>query len=582
MGILKSKIRELLSKLAGVISDYKLSIASSVLFSIFGAILIILEYDFDISIPYEETIFRFFIFFEFGLVFVETCFKNWKWQKVVGIVLSAFIAGLTASCIGMDESISLFGISGAIWREKAQQLGPGYVLLLTILIVYFCYRKTEIKFEKYLTKIFFNFILTFSFYIMLSIAVGLVCGVVDTLILKGSSNITLASEVLITGLFLAPGCILALNNTEGASEYSLLYSSECKGLIKYIFTIPTMCVLVIAYLYIFKIIFLWELPSNDIFPILSILFCIGMPIWIMAQCWIDESKYSRIVSFLPYIFAPLILMQILSMGIRIGANGLTPGRYAGVMLIIFEIGTLLIWHFNKNRLEKIMLLMSVLVAVAFFAPMVNMYRLSSIWQESWFQKYYEMSVSGEMLSERDRDRLKGAYQYLEREAHFSNIIEQYGIDQDSLSEELDKQLTQRQYKRYYIHGCQMVGELDVQGFATMNMADKADCNVTYNENQEPEVNFSSFTFTIRETGERITVDISDFVEKFMCYIEEHPDADEDEQSEYMRSFNRIVIDQNRVLYINHFEVTYEKGIKDGEEYFKWKSIATIGGMLLQK
>lgn len=588
MGKLKSKIREwsgkLLSKLKDIISAYKYSIASAFLFSLFGAAAVVLEYDFHISIPFEEEVFRFFIFFEFGLVFAETCFEGRKWRKLFGIILSALIAGFAAFLIGMDESSSLFGIPGALWQESAQRLVPGYLLLLAILIVYFCYRKTGIKFEQYLTKFFFNLILIFSFYIFLLIAVGLVSGVFDTLILKGSSNLTLACEILITGIFLTPGCIMALNNTEVASEYTADYTSEYKGLIKYIFTIPTMCVLVIAYLYILKIIFLWELPSNEIFPILSMLFCFGMPVWVMAQCWIDESKYSRIISLLPYIFAPLVLMQILTMGIRIGTNGLTPSRYAGVMLIVFEIGTLMIWHFGRNHLEKVLLLMSVLVAISFFAPFVNMYRLSAAWQGAWLQKYYEMSVSGQTLNEEEYDRMEGAYDYLKREAGFERIMEKAGINQDSFAQELEKQseFDQIQYQRYYIHGCQMVGVLDIQGFETMNMVDKDSSNETHNKDQELEVDFTAFTFTVRETGEKITVDLSDFLEEFMSYIEAHPDADEDEQSAYMRSFNRIVIDQDRVLYLNHFQVTYEKGIEDGEEYFKWKTVGTISGMLLQK
>ena len=41
----------------------------------------------------------------------------------------------------------------------------------------------------------------------------------------------------------------------------------------------------------------------------------------------DETKYSFLVSSLPYIFAPLICLQIYAMGVRIYYNGMTPSRY---------------------------------------------------------------------------------------------------------------------------------------------------------------------------------------------------------------------------------------------------------------
>lgn len=40
-------------------------------------------------------------------------------------------------------------------------------------------------------------------------------------------------------------------------------------------------------------------------------------------------------------------------------------------------------------------------------------------------------------------------------------------------------------------------------------------------------------------------------------------------------------DDNRVLYLNHFKVSYQDGIKDGEAYFEIVNV-DISGMLLEK
>ncbi len=574
MGNFRNKALYLLNKFAGIIREYKFSVSLIVLFSVFEAAAVISEYNFNCSIPYEETIFRFCIFLGAGLVFSETCLK--KWKQLAGILLSAILAGFFAFCIEMDKEASFFGMGGAVWRARAQRFGAGYLLLLAVLIVYFCWQKKKIKFEKYLINLFFNFmIIVFSYFILL-IGVGLVSSIFDTLILKGSSNITLGCEILVTGLF-GIGCIAALNITSEMPVDAL------KILIRYVLPIFTMCALGIVYLYVLRIIFCRELPSNEIFSILSGLFGLGMPIWIMAEYWRDETKYSRILSLLPDLFAPLILMQILAIGLRINANGLTPERYAGVMLIVFEIGTLLIWHLYKNHLESVAALLCVLIAVSIFAPVVNLDRLSVIWQSKWLQKYYEMSVNGQELTAGEYGRLKGAYSYLQGEADFDAILKQRSIDRNSLEYEMErwKDADLRQYQYIRIHGCQMVGELDVQEFETMNMVNMDDSNEIQDKNSRQGVDFSAFTFVIRETGETIVVDISDFAQNYMTYMEENPDADQEEQSKYMRSFNKIVIDQKRVLYINHFQISYKEGI-DGKDYFEWGNIQNISGMLLQK
>ena len=74
----------------------------------------------------------------------------------------------------------------------------------------------------------------------------------------------------------------------------------------------------------------------------------------------------------------------------------------------------------------------------------------------------------------------------------------------------------------------------------------------------------------------------DFAHRSMEYIEENPDASKEEQCAYMQGFHKILLDQDNVLYINHFQVSYCKGIKNGKDYFEWQSIGPVGGMLLQK
>ena len=106
----------------------------------------------------------------------------------------------------------------------------------------------------------------------------------------------------------------------------------------------------------------------------------------------------------------------------------------------------------------------------------------------------------------------------------------------------------------------------------MHMLEEAD--------EQPEPDFSAFRFRLRGTEEEITVDISDFAKKAMEYIETNPKADKEEISGYLRSFNRIDVGQGRILYINHFQISYDKGIQDGKDYFKWGGVRNISAIML--
>lgn len=574
--------RQVLSR----IWDYKFSIGTSALCALFEAVAILLEEDFHIVTGVDEdAVFRFLVLAGEAALLSETCFMGKKRLKFVGLFSGVVLSGLITYFIGVDEDRLLFGIKGVFFYKKAQELMAGCIFLMLVLTVYFSYRKTAVRFEKFMLAVFTNWLIVFSLYVILLIGVGLVCGCVDALLIEGRSSIVSISWVLISGFFLVPGGILALDgrnheavnlpnnkpDNEAARRLNNKPESEAARRllfpVQYLLSLMAFCALVSVYIYAVKILVTWEFPSNQVFSILTKLFCLGMPIWMVTDSLLKESRCFRIVARLPYAFAPLILLQIYSIAVRIADLGLTPDRYAGVMMIIFEVGTLLCWHFQRNRMENVLLIMSGLIVLAFLVPGINMYRLSERWQQTWLEKYYQASLSGESLSPQEYKRMKGAYFYLKDntpEGMAGGYDGYKDIDrQEAFTEKID---------RYSIHGCQLVGGLSVEGFMTMHMAEEAE--------GQPEPDFSGFRFRLRGTDEEITVDISDFAKKAMAYAQTHPDADKEEISGYLRGFNRIDIGQGRVLYINHFQISFDKGIRDGRDYFKWNGVRNISGIVL--
>ncbi|MFG6331560.1 MAG: DUF4153 domain-containing protein [Lachnospiraceae bacterium] len=571
------KIREDLMKNRILLSDYRFSVGSAALLAVISAVFEILEYDFDLILPFDEAFpTRFLLFFCLLALFTETCFQRKPEWKRWGLLLSAVLAAADAFLIGLGEPDLLFGISGSLLRMRAREISEGALWLLPVLVVYLCHRRTEQPFERYLLKLSVRILEMLSVYLVLIIGTALVSAVFDRLLLGNNSSAVTVSMMLVSGIILVPGAILALHGEDEVPEHFL------RILIRYVFCALTICTFAVIYLYMAGMLFAGEFPLEELFGVLSVFFCLGMPVCILSACWHREDGYSRLLSFLPYLFAPLILMQILSAGVHIRTGGLTPDWYTAVMLIVFEIGTLLIWRFRRHRLENLLLLLSALLVLTFFVPVLNRSRLSAIWQQTWLRTYYEDVMSGRQLSSEEYERMKNAYRYLEK-LPGDRFAGKYRIDSDEFQARLREQDPQEidltQYERYRIRACGLAGTLDVSDYSTVCFLDMSDC---YKINKEENVDFSAFRLSVRGSGEELVLDLRDFVEQCMRCIEEHPDADEEEQRAYMRAFYKIAVDPDTVLYINDFELTYKKGMKDGADYLECGIPGEVGAVLLRR
>ncbi len=580
MGVIQEQIQRFAWKLKTSFADYKVTIIGITLLTIYGAISSILPYGYELSFfLYEEVFFEVLLLFCTASLFVETCFARNRKARLLGFAGAALAAGLFTFGLELDESVQIAQFSGALLSQSARRFVVGYVLLLLASTLYLCFKKAHMQFEKYALKVFSNLFKTFIVYMILITGVTIIIGIVEVLFLEYSSlYLNPAGSLLVTGLYLAPNCIVALNDMKsepGTFSYMI---------VKYVLTALTICAAVIVYLYVLKILILWEIPSNEIFSILSALFCFGMPIWIMAGYYQDGTIYSRLIAAMPYIFAPLIFLQVYSIGIRIWQYGMTTNRYLGMMLIVFEIGTLLIWHFFKGKHEKILPFFCILVVISVFVPGMNMYRLSNSWQLFYLKKYYQAAGAGQQLSYLEYERLTGAWKYLSKQEEMKDIAAEYEISNLEQVEEMAKQngdeIGLTHYDTHYVHCCQLVGNLDIGSYQKMSMLNQDSC---YDEKGDDgiEVDFSKFRFIDRGTGEPVTVDIQDFAKRCMDYEIKHPYADKEEMSNAVKPYNRIQMDDGRELMMNHFQVTYQEGVKNGKEYFSWQDIE-VGAILFEK
>ena len=210
----------------------------------------------------------------------------------------------------------------------------GYIILLLILIFYCGYKKAEVSLSEYICSTFFNMAVVICIYGILLIGMMLLWGTIETLLVPNIDNYSRVEGIIfiiLTGLFFGPACIWVFTDkkrTLGMAVQSVVLS--------YIMTGFCVCVMAVGYIYLIRILFIGQIPSNEVFSVIMVLFMLSLPQWLTLEAYQKHSVYRKIVSKLPYVFAPLVGLQACSLGIRVGEYGLTPGRYMGVMLILFD------------------------------------------------------------------------------------------------------------------------------------------------------------------------------------------------------------------------------------------------------
>ena len=450
---------------------------------------------------------------------------------------------------------------------------------MLLITVYVCHRKSGLDFIEYTLHIIANLAIATSVYFVLLVGINFIILIVNLLFLDGYSSLGGYGALLVTGIYYAPACIMSLNSLDNdVSDFMGIM------LIKYVLTGLTVIALAVVYAYLLKILVVWEVPSNEIFGIVSGLFCLGMPIWTVAYFYRDDTRYMYFMQKAPYGLLPLILVQAYAILVRIYHNGLTPGRYLGVCMVLFEIVVLFAWRFWRKKLERVLLILAAGLAVAICMPGINMYSMSFRWQQAFLESYYNQVIARGELTPDEYERLEGAYQYLKNLPGAEEIIITNDIHEDefvrllALSELGGENLTRT--KRHTVHCCQLVGSLDTGGYSKFDMLNQ---DVVYDAsgNDKLSVDFAAFRFYKRGSGEKetVTVDISGFANRCIAYEKEHPDAGKEEFSDAMRPYIQIEIDENTVFYLNHFEIRYTDGIKNGKDYFDISSVNISGVML---
>ncbi len=499
---------------------------------------------------------------------IETLVKE-KRKNIVIYYIPSIIWSIILTILVYTKS-NILGIPNDAFVHFMTRFIVCYIISISIISVYFNFKKSEKSFEEYFTKVVIGFFKTTIIYEILAIGSAIISSIFIFLILNGRGYILIGRvEILLLGLYYLPTLI-----------YTLYSPSDEVGkfakVIKYVLGSLLMTAFAIIYIYILKIIILRDIPSNQIFRILAALFIVGLPIWTMCDYLNEGKTFDKINDKLPLLFIPFIFLQMYSIGVRIGANGITEARYLCVMLIIFEIIYTIIYIKDKLNIGKILLVAVALTIISTIAPFINMYRISAMSQYNILQKY----AGREDITSEEKSKLNGAYGYLEGsvigkqylnnnlnqdiEDYESNMIANYLINPLTIENPINLDAS-RKSNFLNVEGYKTVKKLDAGSYVYIDL--KTGDTLRKDSRQKLEDIFSDVRFKIEDTEEIINVNMLDLVKK---YLKSGNTLDEE-----FENMNEIILDDNRKIILDYFSISYyEKS--DKVDYY------SIDAYLLEK
>lgn len=366
--------------------------------------------------------------------------KNGLIKKVFGLIVSAFISGILATLvtrciIGIDLNYHI-----SVTDNRILAFNLAYFILIALSVFYSRYKDSDFTIEKYVVHVFTQIIQIGIAWGILAVGFFLLSAISEELLDSILGAFTVP-QVLIIGLYVVPNFLMGITKVkEEVGRFFVI-------LIKYIMLIMTIVGAGIIYLYIVKTIFT-GIPSNEIFGITSALFFVAIPVGFTCTAFERDTVLQKIAYVLPYIYAPFIILQSYSIIIRIKEYGVTPSRYAGIVLMILEILYTLTYAFCRKHIDKLILVMMAITVIATIVPGINAVDFSKITQKRVITRFIE---NGMPDSTEERERLTGAYDYLKYE-YGKNYISSFLSNE--LQEEIiaiDPDSIERGSKTYNLH-----------------------------------------------------------------------------------------------------------------------------------
>lgn len=347
------------------------------------------------------------IFTAFGSFLSEALFSEIKdLKRIIGYVIGFIIA------IVFDRIIDGEAVEEVILARWISL----YVIVCFLLAVYLLIKRAGLDFEKYSLNLVLNVKRATIIYGIVAIGFLILYAIFVTLILEDADfELYLRLLCLFTGFYYVPVLLKAFGN-EDAEDTKFNRAVFSKVLL------PLLLVaMLIVYIYLVKIFLVTEVPKNQLFSILSMIFVFAFPIYVINKNYMEKGSFiDKVNRAIPYLYTPFIFLQIYSMGIRIKEYGLTESRYMAIVLIVFEVIAIALAVIKNSKYLKEILLVGVAISIVVLVSPFNGEDMPLISQKKIVDRYVAEGKEFDSLTEYDKKKFAGAYQFIEDEKELIN------------------------------------------------------------------------------------------------------------------------------------------------------------------
>lgn len=202
----------------------------------------------------------------------ETYLKK-SWQRGASYAASIVIAVLFEKLIFSNTSIGI------------TRIFIGYLIIVFLVGLMQAIKNTKADVGEYSVKVLKNLLNVGIVYAILNIGLTLISLIFISLILSYKEFGLLGRlQIALFGLLVLPASLVAI------TEIKQDFSKFIKAIILYIMLPLTLLATAIIYIYMAKIFIIREVPANSIFRIITGLFIVAFPVWVMIDAFKKESK----------------------------------------------------------------------------------------------------------------------------------------------------------------------------------------------------------------------------------------------------------------------------------------------------
>ena len=394
------------------------------------------------------------------------------------------------------------------------------VIIYISLTYYLIVKENNILLHEYLTKVFMNTLYLFLVYCVVAGGIGVLLYIYTILFGDIKWEYVMYIYIFITVTIGYIGYFITID------EVNQKLTIFAKILVKYIMMIMVLIGFVFFYIYLIGIIVSRQIPSNQVYIVCMVLFTVGLLVALMSRTFEDNKIYDNTIKYLPLAFIPALILQILSLYIRISKYGFTKTRYVGVFFIIFEIIYIIYYMYKYEKLRFLLIIEAIMFFVMSFVPFINQYQFPKIYN-SHFQRYNSIAV----------------------------------VDDDS---------NVKKYKTAHGYRYENFWEQDVEGYKTLY---NADIHIEYNKKEQQWQNYNQTSkkmndFTAvnvidNESKVITTMDITDFLNKIKDNILKYDYTNDD--NKIFENIDSYILNDGKKYYINSIHVYYSEEISNFTE-----------------